>query len=116
MNLFNSRICTFKEKINGPGGRFTKIKYAEYNTERQGDESKKVEYKNFNISLRRFPAEEIIGVEGNGKEIMTDIVLEVNMEKFTFHDTEHTINYIFKNLYSCRGIQIDYEAKYKTLK
>ena len=46
MNLFDSRICTFKEKINGPGGRFTKIKYTEYSTERQGDESKKVEYKN----------------------------------------------------------------------
>ena len=47
---------------------------------------------------------------------MTDIFLEVNMEKFTFPDIEHTINYVFKTWYNCRGIQIDHEAKLKTLK
>lgn len=48
---------------------------------------------NLNISPTRFPAEEKIEIGGGGdvKEIMTDILVEINMEKFTCIDIEHTI-------------------------
>ena len=56
MNLFDSRICTFKEKINGPGGRFTKIKYTEWS---KSEREKQIPYANTYVwNLKKTVSEE----------------------------------------------------------